>query len=415
MNRKALGLTPLLIAALLIPLPAQAAAKAGSVCSKIGKIENFGGKKFTCVKSGKKLVWNKGVAAKSPTSPSSKPEVSAPVAAKWAVPKNLPTSFENLYENRAGISYAAWQKTSDAISQNQANLPRIEISIGPNTSPWSKNHEEVIAQVSKSFTKQNAPKNLYIIFQNYKDISWAEQRVKEVFPADEFAEWIRNEGVVGGNCQADIKDCLGAKQKTSRDGSISILLMGVSNQVGMLVIDGAKYGGLAVEETNKTGMVLAHEYIHSLQAAPFSSQQTFDFAYRPPTWMWEGSATFFQNAAINAKSYERFMDYRKASLGEYIEREGISESFVKSFLDKKIWTMNSYYGGVSPDWSYQLGERIIEILVAIKGPDSAQEIFNLMSQKQDFDLAFKTAFGITYEDAVPLIAKTLAANWKAGL
>jgi hypothetical protein len=38
-----------------------------------------------------------------------------------------------------------------------------------------------------------------------------------------------------------------------------------------------------------------------------------------------------------------------------------------------------------------------------------------MSQKKDFDSAFKTAFGINYEDAVPVIAKTLAANWSAGL
>lgn len=40
--------------------PSFAAAKAGSTCSKVGTTEVVGSKKFTCVKSGNKLVWNNG-------------------------------------------------------------------------------------------------------------------------------------------------------------------------------------------------------------------------------------------------------------------------------------------------------------------------------------------------------------------
>lgn len=47
---------------------ATAAIKAGTKCVKLGQTSVVGGKKFTCVKSGKKLVWNKGVAvAPKPT------------------------------------------------------------------------------------------------------------------------------------------------------------------------------------------------------------------------------------------------------------------------------------------------------------------------------------------------------------
>ncbi|MFM9141742.1 MAG: hypothetical protein ACKOOK_02635, partial [Actinomycetota bacterium] len=49
--------------ALLIPLiPALAAnpPKSGALCSKSGLTQNYQGKKFTCIKSGKKLVWDKG-------------------------------------------------------------------------------------------------------------------------------------------------------------------------------------------------------------------------------------------------------------------------------------------------------------------------------------------------------------------
>ncbi len=51
---------------LLIQAPAHAAPKvaAGASCSKAGTTQVVSGKKFTCVKSGKKLVWDKGVALK---------------------------------------------------------------------------------------------------------------------------------------------------------------------------------------------------------------------------------------------------------------------------------------------------------------------------------------------------------------
>ena len=68
MNKRAIGF--LAIFSLLISLslvPAHSAIKAGAKCTKVG-IKSFAGNiTFTCIKSGKKLVWNKGVAVKKPT------------------------------------------------------------------------------------------------------------------------------------------------------------------------------------------------------------------------------------------------------------------------------------------------------------------------------------------------------------
>ena len=57
---------PTLIAILLVASisPAQAVVKAGAKCTKAGVTASVGGKKFTCIKSGKKLVWNKGTTIK---------------------------------------------------------------------------------------------------------------------------------------------------------------------------------------------------------------------------------------------------------------------------------------------------------------------------------------------------------------
>jgi len=67
--RKVMRLSSVLLSLVLVASVAQAATapKAGSACKKAGQTITAGGKKYTCVKSGKKLVWNKGVAVKKAT------------------------------------------------------------------------------------------------------------------------------------------------------------------------------------------------------------------------------------------------------------------------------------------------------------------------------------------------------------
>lgn len=51
----------------LVSSPAIAVVKPGASCNKAGAVSTVAGKKYTCVKSGKKLVWNKGVVVVKPT------------------------------------------------------------------------------------------------------------------------------------------------------------------------------------------------------------------------------------------------------------------------------------------------------------------------------------------------------------
>ena len=80
-SKSRIAVAVVLLLALTTPLQA-AAPKAGAKCTKAGSTATAGGKKFTCIKSGSKLVWNKGVAIKAaaptPTAtpaPETKPEV----------------------------------------------------------------------------------------------------------------------------------------------------------------------------------------------------------------------------------------------------------------------------------------------------------------------------------------------------
>jgi hypothetical protein len=54
----------LLAVMLLGVTPVHALTKAGAKCTKAGVTSTSAGKKYTCIKSGKSLVWNKGVVVK---------------------------------------------------------------------------------------------------------------------------------------------------------------------------------------------------------------------------------------------------------------------------------------------------------------------------------------------------------------
>jgi hypothetical protein len=62
-------LVTIVAGSLLITNSAYGADKQGSSCKKAGTTSTVNGLKYTCVKSGKKLVWSKGVTVKKASSP----------------------------------------------------------------------------------------------------------------------------------------------------------------------------------------------------------------------------------------------------------------------------------------------------------------------------------------------------------
>jgi M6 family metalloprotease-like protein len=91
MNKRLIAFLSILSLFISLPaIPVNAAAKAGGACSKAGITAIAAGKTFTCVKSGKKFVWNKGVVA-----PVRKPSISPasslldPNLCKLQKPRNL--------------------------------------------------------------------------------------------------------------------------------------------------------------------------------------------------------------------------------------------------------------------------------------------------------------------------------------
>ena len=93
MKRIAFGLTVILQISFLTPLSASP-IKSGNSCPKTGISKSYKGKIYTCVKSGRKQVWNKGVAVAKPTpavTPSASPTPST-LPSPTPTPQNLSIS-----------------------------------------------------------------------------------------------------------------------------------------------------------------------------------------------------------------------------------------------------------------------------------------------------------------------------------
>ncbi|CAN2207098.1 M6dom_TIGR03296, M6 family metalloprotease domain [Candidatus Nanopelagicaceae bacterium] len=100
MSRKALFTIFLTILTLITPSASFAAPKAGASCPKAGKSENLGNKRFTCIKSGKKLIWNKGVSVAkplvAPSTPSPTPTPESPKETVAVYPVTSRDSYSKL-------------------------------------------------------------------------------------------------------------------------------------------------------------------------------------------------------------------------------------------------------------------------------------------------------------------------------
>jgi hypothetical protein len=367
----------------VLVVPATAAVKAGATCSKVGSINTSGGKKFTCVKSGKKLVWYSG-----------------PDEAKSAAAPKSPTNFANLYQNRNGIAYAAWKSTAESIAAGKSNIVNLEIYLGPNTAaPKYKTPEVALALVSQAFYKYKTPENIHVIQYSIEDVKWAEDKVKSIVNVNDYNQLNQQESgrLVSSNCGAT--DCFGSKQVSTNSG-IAFILQGVpkgSNNDPM------------VEARFVLGQLEAHEFTHAMQRATVSGQPTKEW---PRVWIVEGSAELAQNLVMSYKSYAEYMKWRKFDSSRlYGKNSKITTALMTSYLDAKY--NSDYWGSVDSYYAYNLGSRIIEIFVALKGSDIMLDLFR-ESALQGFEPAFQSLFGTTWAEASPIISKTVVELFQNG-
>ena len=370
-------------------IPAHSAVKAGSPCKKLGSISITSTKKFTCIKSGKKLLWNKGVTLNViPTRIDATPTPTP-------TPTYVDFTFKNLFENRSNVSFTAWKKSKDIMLANKPKEIVLKVFTGPNTKPFYEKIDLAIAKVSRLFPSKAEPKEVIAIRYVYRDLDWAENISKSVLSTRDYEQlvtWERGQ-ITKSNCDVSANNCRGSRQMTTASG-VSVILQGVENQIP---IEPNGYIRLT------TGMLEAHEYFHSLQRIPIINK---GIEVWPHAWFREGGAEWVQNISIHADDYDKYKEYLIDDCSNTCQKMTVKE--IEEFLTDAI----DYFLPTKFDsWlNYSLGSHVIEILVAIKGPDVVVDMYAEMGNRLSFDDSFNKIFNVTWKEAIPEIAKTIHAN-----
>jgi hypothetical protein len=406
------------------------------------------GRKYTCVKQGKKFVWNKGVVVKAAPvanpSPSATPSPSPSATATpspsptptrpqlsfietlrapavdgkfpieyetYPIPTKLPTSWEDLLESREGIAYKAWLSMSKTVATSSSSLGNVSVLIGPNTEPPFKDLQGAMSLVSRGFPTSKQPSNITVITFNYTDQMWADDLYRK-FLANESDFFKRtHQDHVMNMCQASRKICWSAMGFTNAAGD-GVLLLGVVEDEISKGLD-PTYSNYA---RSIGGLTVAHEYFHTIQRK-LIDKNYFQMMFNPPTWFNEATAVYVENSAMNHTSFDKYMRFRAVDAKLAYPSCGaadqgcfpVTEDIMTNFLSLSHYSTN--WSNFPYGMKYEVSIRTIEILVALKGHESITDVYSYMEQNHTFEEAFLKIYGITYSSAVPLLAKIVSEQF----
>jgi hypothetical protein len=381
-----------------------AAVKPGTVCKKLGQSSTTAGIKYTCVKSGKKLIWNKGVVVKKPipvgtpmpapsASPTPTPSPSAtptpspkptPTPTSTPIPK-APTSFDDLVENYQGIAYAAWSKSREKILASKKTEITLKMVMGPTSKLTYTEPLIPIELVTRMYAGSVEPIEIYYLAFNYADRNWAVDQMESILP-NSGSRWVTDTA-----CRTK-ETCWGGGSFYNGTNRYLIVLA-----VELLIQD------------HLDGTVEAHEFTHTLQQMNFKKgrpAQEFLYDPWPPTWYWEGQAHFTQHVAVFHDSFSEYLKYRNKSLGELSSNPRFTSELFETYFvfnAPETWQKN-----FERWYQYSIGALFVEVLTALKGPDAAMEMWRITGTGVNFKSAFERVYGISYEKALPLITKAIA-------
>jgi hypothetical protein len=325
------------------------AVKVGAACTKAGKTSITLGKKYTCIKVGKKLQWNKGVVVQSPK------------------PSNSPTmqlSGHDLVISQVAADWSSWRKKSST------NYTPIKLIIQPGyDSAWGG---------------VNKASDLLISTFNANGYSLLQEPIS-VFGDTE--EWLAATGRPIACGRSVPEQPLGIYCGHIQLGYGYFVLNAQQNE---------KFVGktLTSAQVNILNYMVAHDVATMFELQAQYGTAIYDGSKNQiPAWIREGFVQLFAALAISDSNLQK-----KTYFDSFISTNLI-EGFPRALCTKTLQDFESKdrnWGGSCMSSQNFYG---VELLVARHGGlDALFKFVSLFGVSNDWTSAFNSAFGITRED-----------------
>ena len=368
-----LVITPLLLSSQISV--SNAAAKAGAKCPKVGSKSVVGSKTFTCIKSGNKLVWDKGITKSTKAIPA------------------MPTSFTDLEEKYEGIPYAVWEKIQKNLDLNKSTDLKINFLFGPNTPQRYPNQWTIDAVTlgSRVMGAQKQPTEVKFIQYSKVDVQWARAEAEKYVSPFKLGNSFPDQA--SEKC-AGI-DCDGAVTNIASD--IGLVLVGVANPVNRFNIQ--KFNG-----QNDL-----HEYTHAVQGMIFKGKTQSPPPVLMPCWYSEGQPQAVSIPTV-AKSAEDYVKIRKSWITDnrWLLKDFEPET-IQEFLRNN---MKLPCDGNSYAMVFHLGYIVMDALVAIGGIDKTFDVLTARADGLSFEESFKKVYGINWDEASIALSRVASKVYK---
>ena len=388
----------LLIGLLAIPLNA-AGVKAGAKCSKAGATALSDGKKFTCIKSGIRLIWNKGITVKVASKPTVTP-TAKPTALETPTPITTPIKSLTNYELTKIRAYENIRDEAKKDGSKNVNLVyHISDHVSKDLVDLYREQVEYSSKLYGTFFNKVETMNIYVYTE--KDLKYLRSagspRIDETLSELNrwFVDWEAGRGrehVLGGWAWY-------YEQKSKFEGHAGIFVY--SN------------GSLATQRKYAI-QVLPHEYFHVVQDyyikrnPKWTDRDSWDIFFPP----------IFREGSANTISFAMATSSKESYLNLYAEfiREKKRDSSVRLFstltstgaVVKALSDMRTRSS--SPDAheaSYSVGSLLFEWVIAEYGFDAYRKIVVNQQVGKNFGDNIQVSLGISerelYEKAAPHI------------
>ncbi len=395
--RKAFG--ALLITALSMGSAHAATAtnpKADNPCSKINLKKTFNGFTYTCIKSGKKLIWNKGVPARKSTSNQS----STPPAPKSPSP-TVTTKPISTYEATKLKAYRNIRAGADSGNLDNVSLVyHVSEYFPKDLRELYTSQVEYASKLYGSFFKKKEVINIYMYTEKDESYLATERMFLQELPSHKqwFESW---------------KNGIGRQHNLG----LAAWFMEYPNpgiwqgHAGLLVYSGATTKSLQ----RYSIQVMPHEYWHVVQDYYFRSKWEDYWQNHPnkslngedfyallfPTTFREGSANTISFAMASKtesdylKLYSEFIREKKTQTEVKLFSTLTSTAAVESAL-KKIENRRLF--SEAHESSYSLGGLLYEWVIAEYGFDAYRRLIENQLIGNSFEDNVRASLGISIEE-----------------